>query len=44
LSSLPALTQFYGLTPMDVDAMTLREVSEYLTQMHKAQEEASRGG
>lgn len=43
LKSLPALTKFYGLTPDDIDRMTLREVSEYLTQMQQAQEEASRG-
>lgn len=32
LSSLPALTKFYGLTPADIDEMTGREVSEYLDQ------------
>jgi len=37
------LTQFYGITPMDVERMTLREVSEYLSQMQKAREEEARG-
>jgi hypothetical protein len=36
---LPALTKFYGLTPMDVDQMTFREVSEYRVQMMRAQSE-----
>lgn len=43
MESLPALTKFYGITPMDVDRMTLREVSEYVAQLAKAQEEAERG-
>lgn len=42
LTELPALTRFYGLRPEDVDRMTLREISEYQTQMHKAQAEAER--
>jgi len=33
---LPALTRFYGIKPTDIDGMTLREVSEYLTQMDEA--------
>lgn len=36
LKSLPALTQFYRLTPMDIEQMTYREVAEYLTQMDEA--------
>lgn len=36
LESLPALTKFYGLTPADIEAMTYREVSEYVTQMQQA--------
>jgi len=42
---LPALTKFYGLTPVDVDAMTGREISEYLVQMdayNEAEREAVR--
>ena len=31
--SLPALTEHYGLTPADIDLMTLREVSEYIAQL-----------
>lgn len=40
LKSLPALTKFYGIKPSDIDGMTVREISEYLTQMQRAQEEA----
>lgn len=36
LPRLPALTRFYGLRPADIEAMTLREVSEYVTQMEQA--------
>lgn len=45
LDELPALTRFYGLKPADLDAMSLREISEYRTQMHKAiaEQEASNG-
>ncbi len=39
MAELPALTRFYGLTPMDLDQMSLREVSEYVNQMHQATEE-----
>lgn len=42
LESLPALTRFYSLTPMDIDRMSLREVSEYVTQMNRAREEEER--
>lgn len=41
------MTQFYGITPMDVEHMTFREVSEYLAQMaehQRAEEEAMRRG
>ena len=41
LKELPALTRFYGLTPTDLDRMTLREVSEYRVQMNKAQADES---
>lgn len=44
LNQLPALTKFYGITPPDVDAMSLREVSEYLTQMDIATREAAGRG
>lgn len=44
LEALPRLTRFYGLTPPDIDAMTPREVSEYLTQMEWAEKEAMRDG
>jgi hypothetical protein len=37
---LPAFTRFYGLRPEDFDRMTLREISEYRSQMQKAQAEA----
>lgn len=40
LKELPALTQFYGLRPADIDRMTIREISEYQTQMRIAQAEA----
>lgn len=33
LSRLPQLTRFYGLKPPDLEQMTLREVSEYVTQL-----------
>jgi hypothetical protein len=39
LVRLPSLTKFYGLRPWDLERMTLREVSEYLTQMDRAQAE-----
>jgi hypothetical protein len=42
LDRLPALTRFYGLTPMDVEQMTLNEVDEYLTYMAQATQD--RGG
>lgn len=42
LRKLPRLTQFYGLTPMDIDEMTYGEVSEYVTQMEKAEAAAPR--
>lgn len=35
LRQLPALTAFYGLTPADIDHMSLREVTEYVAQ-HRA--------
>lgn len=38
LKQLPALTRFYGLTPADIDLMTLREVTEYLVQKNKAEQ------
>ena len=47
LKQLPALTHFYGLTPRDVEDMSLREVDEYLTQMDEyraAEERAVRSG
>lgn len=47
LRELPAFTRFYGLRPEDIDRMSLREISEYQVQMHKAQAEADaerRGG
>lgn len=34
---MPALTRFYGLRPEDIDRMTLREVSEYVTQLEQQQ-------
>lgn len=45
LKELPQLTKFYGLKPHDIDSMTLREISEYRTQMQKylAEEEGRRG-
>lgn len=42
LKRLPALTHFYGLRPSDIDSMTLREVSEYVVQMERAQAEEAR--
>lgn len=39
LRSLPRLTQFYGLKPWDLERMTLREISEYVTQMDRARAE-----
>jgi hypothetical protein len=33
IGRLPQLTKFYGLTPSDIDAMTLREVLEYTRQL-----------
>jgi hypothetical protein len=36
------LTRFYRLTPMDVERMTFREVSEYVTQMQRYQSEEAR--
>lgn len=39
LQQLPALTQFYGIKPADIDTMTLREISEYVTQLQKHQAE-----
>lgn len=44
MKRLPALTQFYGLRPTDLDDMTYAEVSEYVTQMEKAKAEQPRGG
>lgn len=38
LEKLPALTRFYGLRPADIDDMSYREISEYLTQMVRYQE------
>ena len=40
LRELPAFTRFYGLKPADFDDMTLREISEYRTQMQKARADA----
>lgn len=40
LRQLPALTRFYGLRPQDFDDMTVREISEYVTQMEQAEQEA----
>jgi hypothetical protein len=39
---MPALTQFYGLRPPDFDVMTMREVSEYRTQLQQYQAEQER--
>jgi hypothetical protein len=30
------LTRFYGITPLDIEQMTMREVNEYVTQMDEA--------
>lgn len=39
LRKLPRLTQCYGLRPQDIDDMTYAEVSEYITQMERADAE-----
>lgn len=39
LRRLPALTQFYGIQPRDVEDMTAREVVEYLRQYDQHQAE-----
>lgn len=41
---MPALTQFYRLTPMDIDQMSLREITEYVTQMNEAKAKEEHGG
>lgn len=41
LTELPLLTRFYGLTPTDVDHMTIREIAEYRSRI---QEFRSQGG
>jgi hypothetical protein len=45
---LPALTQFYGLRPIDLEDMTFGEIEEYLCQLaeyHEAMRKAaSRSG
>jgi hypothetical protein len=42
LKQLPALTKFYGLTPRDVEDMSLREIIEYQDFQTKYQAEEAR--
>jgi len=35
---LPALTRFYGLRPVDIEAMTFGEVAEYRRQLAEYQQ------
>lgn len=46
LRKLPALTHFYygAIHPLNVEDFTLAELSEYVTQMEKAQAEQPEGG
>lgn len=45
LVRLPALTRFYygAIHPLNVEQLSLREISEYLTQMDRAQADAEKG-
>jgi hypothetical protein len=43
LKRLPALTEFYGIRPPDIDDMTYAEVSEYIVQMDQEKRRRDNG-